>query len=1583
MVKYFLVTFFSVFFLFQVGSGQCLQVQLQGPSCTGSDQKLIATITPAPMSISWFRGNQEVGRSSTGWDTTGIAVAGAQGGGMGASQLVTPTYTWVTASGNFIVSDRGNHRIQEWETDAGFGTTIAGGFGSGSSVNQLNLPGKFFATSNGTLFVADTENNRIIRFVRGSLVGFSVFGGTRGNGLDQLNAPEGITLDGAGNMYIADKGNHRILFVRAGETSGEVFAGTSGTAGSTMTTLNSPVSVFIRSNWLYVTDALNHRILRYPIIGGKAELVAGGSRGTAPNQLNEPNDCFVDEQGNILVADMNNHRIQYFSNNNPNATTVAGSATGIMGSSLQRLQNPSSVFLDANRNLYVTDRQNFRVLRFDYKSLDLTFEPKEPGTYRVVATAFSLCTAASNNFTVSQGPTITISGNRSICAGGEATLIASGVAGGIYRWSPAATLDVATGATVRARPLSTTTYTVRSSDVNGCEGVATFTLTVLSSGAGTNVVLRGPQCLNDSLLTVSVRPRPRQITWIRNGLVEKEETSVWNPQGFIAAGGNGMGVALNQLNLPTGVAVDAAGNLFVADRDNFRVMRWAPDGLTASVEAGATGAGTGTSQVGRPTKVFLDDRGFMYVVESQNHRIQRFAIGTNAPGEVIAGVSGVPGSGATQLRNPEGVYVDSRGNMYVADAGNNRIQYYPVGSLVGQTIIGDTVSGFTERRLFSPRAVTIDAAGNIYVADGLNHRIQRFPPIGSPGSNIGTTVAGGFGAGANANQLNEPNDVVVDAFGNLFIADMNNHRIQMWQPEATAGITVAGRSDGRSGFELDQLQNPSGVALDINNNLFVADRQNLRVMRFSSTVLDTMYRPTRAGDYTVNVAVSQNCGTLSNVVRIGETPNIVVTGNTNVCLNNSTILRLSGGRDYVWTPQTNVVKLSDSTFRITPIVSQSYSIQSAATNGCVGRTRISVTVGQPLQVTLTGPNCINAGDLVINSSPAPVALNWFRNDTIVRSEVASFSATPITVAGGQGPGSLATQFQDPHGIFVMPDGTFLTTDASNYRVMRFPANSVSGTPGEFWIGDGDGNGPRQIRFPTAIFVDTARRVFVLDQLNNRIQRFAWGSREGVTVAAGGGKGNGLNQLDSAMGIYVTQNGMIYVSDTKNHRVLRYGPNSVVGTVVAGGNGPGLGASQLNEPLGIWVDELSGDLYIADSRNHRIMRYREGLRSGERIAGTGFAGSDLGSLRTPTDVIIHPNGDVFICDGGNHRVLRLRANSSNIAVVAGSPNGGSGSTGNLLNRPFKIYIDQAGRLWVTELGNIRISRYGLSPISSPNNYRPVLPGTHYAVLTSATGCSITTDTIRILTGTQPAPPVARDTTACFNGPSPVINVMGNNLRWYPTATSNQGSATQPIVPTNLVTTQSLWLTQRSVSGCESNRVRVNVRVAGLPNARLVVQGKTALVPGDTTVLKAQSDSSVTQFRWFYNNNPILFSGRDLKINFSNTGNYVVDLISPEGCIRRSPTVTITRAEPEDRSLYLFPNPARDQVNLYFSARQNNVVFVKIISSFGRVMRNERTNVNSGLNVLRVNIADLQPGSYTMQVMNNFGDLLGSRQLIKMR
>jgi sugar lactone lactonase YvrE len=568
-------------------------------------------------------------------------------------------------------------------------------------------------------------------------------------------------------------------------------------------------------------------------------------------------------------------------------------------------------------------------------------------------------------------------------------------------------------------------------------------------------------------------------------------------------------------------------------------------------------------------------------------------------------------------------------------------------------------------------------------------------------------------------------------------------------------------------------------------------------------------------------------------------------------------------------------------------------------------------------------------------------------------------------------------------MFVMPDGTFIVTDASNFRVLRFPANSASGTPGEFLLGDGDGNGPRQLRFPTGIFVDTARRIFVIDQVNNRIQRFVWGSREGVTVAAGGGKGNALNQLDSAMGIYVTQSGMIYVSDTKNHRVLRYGPNSVAGTVVAGGNGVGLGASQLNEPMGIWVDELSGDLYIADSRNHRIMRYREGLRSGERIAGTGFAGSDLGSLRTPTDIIVHPNGDLFICDGGNHRILRIRANTTNIAVVAGSPNGGSGSTGNLLNGPFKIFIDQAGRLWVTELGNIRISRYGLTPISSPNNYRPVLPGTHYAVLTSATGCSITTDTIRVLTGTQPAPPIARDTTACFNGPSPVINVMGNNLRWYPTATSNQGSATQPIVPTNLVTTQSLWLTQRSITGCESNRVRVNVRVAGLPNARLVVEGKSALVPGDTTLLKAQSDSSVTQFRWFYNNNPLLFSGRDLKINFSNTGNYMVDLVSPEGCIRRSPTVAITRAEPEDRSLYLFPNPARDQVNLYFSARQNNIVFVKIISSFGRVMRNERTNVNSGLNVLRVNIADLQPGSYTIQVMNNFGDLLGSRQLIKMR
>ena len=140
-------------------------------------------------------------------------------------------------------------------------------------------------------------------------------------------------------------------------------------------------------------------------------------------------------------------------------------------------------------------------------------------------------------------------------------------------------------------------------------------------------------------------------------------------------------------------------------------------------------------------------------------------------GTAFAGGNGI-GNGASQFGLPMGAFVDPKGNVYVADAVNHRIQLWKPGDLVGTTVVGGRGEGNANDQLNYPTGVFVDVAGNIYVADQNNHRIQYF----AKGATIGTTVAGGLGAGSSTYQLNFPASVFVDSYGNIYIADAGKDR---------------------------------------------------------------------------------------------------------------------------------------------------------------------------------------------------------------------------------------------------------------------------------------------------------------------------------------------------------------------------------------------------------------------------------------------------------------------------------------------------------------------------------------------------------------------------------------------------------------------------------------------------------------------------------------------------------------------------------------------------------------------------------------------------------------------------------------
>ncbi len=196
-----------------------------------------------------------------------------------------------------------------------------------------------------------------------------MFTGTSGNVTTQLNAPIGVALDSAtGTLYIADTGNHRVLSYVANASSGIVVAGGNG-QGTGNTQLSNPSGIYFNSssNSLLIANYGGNNIVNWVLGASSWTLVAGspaGIGGTSSTLLKGPRGVTMDLMGNVYVADTNNNRIQFFPAGQTNGTTIAGSPTGVAGSSATLLYSPLALTLDAQLNLFVSDSGNYRVQEF-------------------------------------------------------------------------------------------------------------------------------------------------------------------------------------------------------------------------------------------------------------------------------------------------------------------------------------------------------------------------------------------------------------------------------------------------------------------------------------------------------------------------------------------------------------------------------------------------------------------------------------------------------------------------------------------------------------------------------------------------------------------------------------------------------------------------------------------------------------------------------------------------------------------------------------------------------------------------------------------------------------------------------------------------------------------------------------------------------------------------------------------------------------------------------------------------------------------------------------------------------------------
>ena len=312
---------------------------------------------------------------------------------------------------------------------------------------------------------------------------------------------------------------------------------------------------------------------------------------------------------------------------------------------------------------------------------------------------------------------------------------------------------------------------------------------------------------------------------------------------------------------PAAVAYDSNGNLYLAEASNHVIREVSTTGIITTIAGtgieGFSGDGAAAigAQLDTPTGIAVDANGNVFIADSHNHRIREVSNGiiTTFAGTGTPGFSGdAAAATAAQLCFPSGVAVDKSGNVYIVDTNNQRIRAVSNGTITtiagdGEQLYAGDGAAATAAALDSPTSVALGPSGDLYIADRLNQRI-RMVSAGIITTVAGTSTAGfsGDGAAAADATLAKPSGVSIDAVGNLYIADTDNQRIR----EVGGGAIATIEGSGSQGYGGDAglstaatLNSPRAVAPDRLGNLSIADKLNQRVR---SGVLPTLSFPSEA-----------------------------------------------------------------------------------------------------------------------------------------------------------------------------------------------------------------------------------------------------------------------------------------------------------------------------------------------------------------------------------------------------------------------------------------------------------------------------------------------------------------------------------------------------------------------------------------------------------------------------------------------------------------------------------------------------------------------------------------------------------------
>lgn len=560
---------------------------------------------------------------------------------------------------------------------------------------------------------------------------------------------------------------------------------------------------------------------------------------------------------------------------------------------------------------------------------------------------------------------------------------------------------------------------------------------------------------------------------------------------------------------PYAVAVDAAGNVYVADSGNQNIRKITPGGVVTTLAgtAGVAGSADGTGVAALfnlPQGIAVDAAGNVYVCDTNSCTIRKMT----AAGVVttLAGVAGQNGSAdgagsSARFDYPVGLAVDSSGNIYVADLDNSTIRFVTPGgavsTLAGSAGNAGSVDGQGASARFNhPAAVAVDGSANVYVIDTSNQTIREISPAGSVSTLAGTPGTGGNadGTGAAA-RFFYPGGIASTGSGTVYVADTGNHTIRaMDSPGVVSTLAgAAGTKGSADGVGIHaQFAYPYGVASDGSGNLYVADSNN-----------NTIRMVTAAGAVTT---IAGTAGILGSAEGVGA--------------------------------------------------NASFSSPSG----------VAADAGGNLYVADTG-----------NSVIRKIAPD---------GTVTAFAGLAGVAGSSDGTGTGA-RFSSPSGVAVDDVGNLYVADTNNNTVRKITAGgtvtTLAGVAGQSGSGDGTG-GSARFHGPLAVSVDGSGNVYVADFFNATIRKIdlsgTVSTLAGLAGMLGFTDGTGAAaRFNQPYGLTVDGSGNLFVADTYNRAIRKVTPGGSVTTL----NGP---QTRFYYPQGIALD-ASGNLYVADGDNQAI------------------------------------------------------------------------------------------------------------------------------------------------------------------------------------------------------------------------------------------------------------------------------------------------------------------------------------------------------------------------------------------------------------